>query len=112
MDLKALSTVDSSEWDNNVIKLGGNGFHSYRWIQFSSHVNNSSPIFFYLYDKSHEICAIAFGLLATKNIFGMPIFTTLSFGSFPSTKNPNITQIMIEKIITHFISHMKILILM
>ena len=101
MNLEVLSKVDPSEWDNQVIKLYGNCFHCYKWIQYSSRVNNSTPLFFQLYDDSNTICAISFGLLSGRKIAGIPVFTSLSFGSFPASENNDTSQVMIQNIIDY-----------
>ena len=105
MNLVVLSKVNPSEWDNNLIRLNGNCFHSYKWIQYSFETNNSIPLFFHLYDDSKNICAIAFGLLATKKFAGKSVYSSLSFGSFPASEKLDISQTMIEKIIDYSINN-------
>lgn len=105
MKLEVLSKVDPSEWDNNVIKLNGNCFHSYKWIKFSSEINGSLPFFFHLFDDANKICAIAFGLLTSKKIAGKSVYTSLSFGSFPASEKLDISQTMIEKILDYSVKN-------
>jgi hypothetical protein len=99
--LQVLETVDPEEWNNDVMLLNGCCFHSYEWSLFSTEQNNSKPLYFRWYDESGSLRCLAFGLLKIKSLAGVPVYKTLSFGSFPVSDNDNATQSMVNAVISY-----------
>jgi hypothetical protein len=83
VSLREEKTVDPSEWNGWVERLGGSPFHTTHWIAFSNEVRGRRPVHFTWRDGAGEVRAIAAGSEGQVRVAGWPVFRTLTLGSLP-----------------------------
>ncbi len=85
-DMCVYEGTPPSDWDRQVIDLGGCGFHTVQWSIYSASYNRSRPLYFLILDHRGDAAAMAHGLVTERRPLGLRIHRALSLGSLPAAR--------------------------
>lgn len=104
-NFQVLTNVNPTDWNKSVDILNGLCFHLYEWSLYGSEKYNAMPLYFRLIDGADTLLSLAFGLLTTKSIGGIPVYKNLSFGSLPANHDKDVLKSMIDEIISYCVKN-------